>query len=307
MDYNSFTSKIKTELEKQFDSSHKVVISTTLKNNDVQLDTILIQKEGSYISPNLYLEYYYEQYCEGASIEEVVEDMLVAYAEATKQEPALKLQSTDFSQCMSKIYYRLVNYEKNSSFLSKVPYVRYHDLAIVFYCLVEEQASGIQSFCINSHLCEKWGMTAKELYDIAKINTQNMFPAKLSNLADVLTQYPNIGEFGDMERTLQKICETDNADMEGPFSIYVLTNKIGVNGAAVILYPDVLRKIAESFQSDLYLLPSSIHEFLILPKKDFKTEELEAMVQEVNQTQVMSEEVLSQRVYSYNRKKHCVE
>lgn len=77
MDYNSFTSKIKTELEKQFDSSHKVVISTTLKNNDVQLDTILIQKEGSYISPNLYLEYYYERYCEGASIEEVVEDMLV--------------------------------------------------------------------------------------------------------------------------------------------------------------------------------------------------------------------------------------
>lgn len=297
MEYNKFNLNLKKALEERFGSGHNITISSVLKNNNIELDTILIQKKGTNISPTLYLEQYYEQYCEGASIEEIIEDVVITYENTMKYQPKTVEETTNFSECMSKVYCRLVNYEKNKTFLESVPHIKYLDLAITFYYLVEENKSGIQSFVINNSLFETWMVTIEELYEIAKINTQRMFPARLSKLADVIMKCMRSYEVEEWEVTLQEI--TANVNKDKDFMIYVLTNKTGINGAAVILYTDVLKKIAKSFQNDLYLLPSSIHEFLILPKKDYRKEELEAMVQEVNQTQVLDEEILAQHIYEY--------
>ena len=89
-----------------------------------------------------------------------------------------------------------------------------------------------------------------------------------------------------------------------PDTMYVLTNDTKVNGAAAILNDDIRQEIAEKV-GDFYMLPSSIHETLIIPKDagmEFK--ELEQMVQEVNQTQVAPGERLSDHVYEYDAKEH---
>ena len=89
-----------------------------------------------------------------------------------------------------------------------------------------------------------------------------------------------------------------------PDTMFVLTNDTKVNGAAAILNDDIRQEIAEKV-GDFYMLPSSIHETLIIPKDagmEFK--ELEQMVQEVNQTQVAPGERLSDHVYEYDAKEH---
>ena len=89
-----------------------------------------------------------------------------------------------------------------------------------------------------------------------------------------------------------------------PDTMFVLTNDTKVNGAAAILNDDNRQEIAEKV-GDFYMLPSSIHETLIIPKDagmEFK--ELEQMVQEVNQTQVAPGERLSDHVYEYDAKEH---
>ena len=85
-------------------------------------------------------------------------------------------------------------------------------------------------------------------------------------------------------------------------NLLILTNRSGVYGASAILYEGVLKNIAQRLGSDLVILPSSVHEVILLPYEDERRMEgLERMVREINQTVLPEEEVLSDQVYVYNR------
>lgn len=87
-------------------------------------------------------------------------------------------------------------------------------------------------------------------------------------------------------------------------TIFVLKNNTMVNGAAEILNDDTRQEIAEKI-GDFYVLPSCIHETIIIPKDaGMELDELEHMVQEVNYTQVAPDERLSDHVYEYDAKEH---
>jgi len=83
---------------------------------------------------------------------------------------------------------------------------------------------------------------------------------------------------------------------------YIMTNKYQINGASVLLYHGLLDGLAEKLGTDLYVIPSSIHEFLILPVLPGTCiQDLNAMIHEVNSTQVEEEEILSDHAYFYSR------
>lgn len=82
--------------------------------------------------------------------------------------------------------------------------------------------------------------------------------------------------------------------------MYIISNASKVNGASAIVYSDALQQVAEMMGSDLYILPSSIHEVLAVSVEDRELEDLEEMVRSVNQTDVSPEEVLSDNVYKYD-------
>ncbi len=83
---------------------------------------------------------------------------------------------------------------------------------------------------------------------------------------------------------------------------YILTNKYRTLGAAVMLYEDVLADIADEFDNNLYVLPSSIHEVFIVPDYVKGAEELREIVAEANATVVKKNEILSDKVYFYEKK-----
>ena len=77
-----------------------------------------------------------------------------------------------------------------------------------------------------------------------------------------------------------------------------------INGAAAILNDTARQEIAEKL-GDFYVLPSSIHEVMIVPKSTGRSlEELELMVRSVNSSEVEPDEVLSDHVYEYDAKEH---
>ncbi len=84
--------------------------------------------------------------------------------------------------------------------------------------------------------------------------------------------------------------------------LYVLTNSSGICGACALLYPDQLKNFADMLESDLVILPSSIHEVLLVPYDDhISFDELAHMVSHINRAEVPVEDRLSDQVYLYSR------
>ena len=107
-------------------------------------------------------------------------------------------------------------------------------------------------------------------------------------------------EFMSMKQMIEGF---DEADEEDFVPLYVLSNVKRCFGAAWMADEEVLRSIAGILQKDYYILPSSVHECLILPAQaDTDRESLRDMVREINQSEVEPEEVLSDNVYYYSMK-----
>ena len=158
-----------------------------------------------------------------------------------------------------------------------------------FYTDFERVKKGLACRLIyNSHL-EMWGITKEKLCEAARKNTPELFPP----------------EFAGMEEILGEAFREREGEEEDRLPMYVLTNRERRFGAVNILYDGVLAEIAEKLQDDLYILPSSVHECIIVPRcVSSSQEELEEMVRSINCTQVLPEEVLSDHVYCYERGEH---
>ena len=209
----------------------------------------------------------------------------------------------------SNITYRLISFNRNEKLLSQVPYIKYLDLAITFHCLVKEDEDGIGTIRITNEHLSAWNISLEDLQEVANINTCNLFPATIKSMEDtikgIVMDTPikggeNISD-DDFSLLLNPSYYNDNASM------YVLTNKQGINGASCLLYEDLIRSFADKLQSDLYILPSSIHELILIPtQNNGDRSSLKEMVVEVNLTQVAPEEVLSDNVYYFNRKQNAI-
>lgn len=152
---------------------------------------------------------------------------------------------------------------------------------------------------MTNEFAEKIGKSEEELYELAKENTNRIFPSEVRNMAEV------IGEiiFGEDGEYMPEDEEFKNMMNETPDekSMYVITNKARLFGAAAMLYEDNLHDLSQQIDSDLYILPSSVHEVIAISDKFGDADELADMVYEVNMEQVSIEERLSNQVYHYDK------
>ena len=168
-------------------------------------------------------------------------------------------------------------------------------MAVVYYYLLDnDELENATILIYNNHL-ENWGITLKELDRVAKKNTPKLLKSELKSITEVLAQLLK-------SRGIEEDFELEESDEE--FGMYVLSNECKIFGAAAVLYKNVLKDFAGKLEKDLYILPSSVHEVILVPVKEGITwEVLQDMVKEVNQTQVEDVEVLSDTVYCYLREK----
>lgn len=263
-----------------------VCVHTAEKNNGTIRKGIMLTEKEVNVSPTIYLEEYYRQFQKGSTLEYITADILRLYHEVRFQRSWREERVSDYTQIKEKIVYRIVNREQNYKLLQEIPYVSYLDLAIVFCVLLEVTKYGTATMMIRNEHLEMWGVSKSDIYKEASENTCKLLP----------------DEFCTMSAVIEEL--TGNEQTESKNIMYVLSNNIRSYGAAAILYRGCLKSIGEHLKSSYYVLPSSIHEVIIVPEcEEFSKEELSEMVSEVNRIQVDPEEVLSNRAYYYNREK----
>ncbi len=300
--YEEFKEIVVAGVKTCFSDEVSVSMHKVLKNNSQEYDSMIIMAADKNISPNFYLNEYYNDYMEGKKVADILKDIVEKYYKTSKR--SFGKIDMSFESCKNKIVCRLISREKNEKLLDTVPSIPFLDMAITFHCLMLENENGIGSIRITNQMMEEWKVNTKILYQIAIKNTQTIFPKVLCPLHNMLssvichTNSPfDFSDYVDAEDMIKGIDE--------PF---VLTNSKGINGAAVILYPELLRKIAVTLENDFYILPSSIHEVLIIKNGgNFDFHELAEMVRNVNESCVLPEEVLSENVYYYSMEHNRVE
>ena len=291
MNYRKFTATIVKLLRERMGADYEVKITEVTKNNGVVLTGVIMMRKSDRISPTIYLEEPYRQYLAGVELQEIVDRIVELYQEQMK-DFNLDIDSfKEFEYVRDRIFHKLINFEKNSKLLEDVPYFKWCDLAVVFYYAVEEELMGRASILIHNNHLVMWEQTADVLYRIAQHNMRQRMPELLMPMQDLVEEMTGV-----------KLHQKDEIKM------YVLTNRVKINGASAMLYSDKIRELAKRLQTDIMILPSSVHEVLLLPddheqEYDFYRQ----MVEEVNTTQVEPEEILSYSLYRYSREKAEIE
>lgn len=293
MEFTNFTTLVQREVEKRAGENYRVKLNDVMKNNGVVLRGITLMQDDSNISPTIYLNPYYDAYENGDTTLGTVIDEVIDTYERNKINRSIDMKFfLNYETVRSRIIFKLINTEKNRELLRDVPYISFHDLSIVFQCLVSEERFGNASILIHNVHLQLWKVNARELYECALENTPLLQGYELADMNTVLEEMKALGGIDDEEIE----------DMQQEVPMYVLSNKSRINGASCILYKDILKDFAMVVDKDLYVLPSSIHEVILLPSDGTQeSEQLKEMVREINQSQVEKEEVLSDSVYYYRR------
>lgn len=288
MSFEGFCTYIKNGIQQRLGYSCQVMTHNHLKNNGVTLCGLTIMTKESNISPTIYLNGFYERYVyETESLQQIEADVMETYRR-NKTDHNLDVSFfTEWENARQRIIFELVNYDANRELLKDVPYKKVLDLAMVFTCLVEKGVTGSATILIHNHHMECWKVTEDDLFHTAMENTPYFQKKKLTGMDSVI-EYLTGQKLGNV--ILDDIC-----------SMYVLTVENNLNGAGAVLYKDLLKGFADRMESDFYILPSSVHEMILIPLFTDDMESLSQMVKEVNATQLKPEDVLSDHAYVYRR------
>lgn len=297
MEFITFANEITNNLEGAKAKDYDVRLQNVQKNNGLVLTGVTIMDGESNISPTIYLNDYFNKYSNGEmTIEEVSDDIWHVYLSNRTSVPSNVLDNfRDWNKVKEHVIFKVINAAKNTAMLVNVPYIIFHDLAIIFQVLVSEEKFGNSTVQINNEHAKFWNVNKDELYKTAMENTPKLCKYSLNSMSDVLTYILDIND------PTFEFCDSG-------IPMYVITNRARTNGAGAILYPELLKDFATAIHKDLFILPSSVHECILLPVfGDENIDELKSMVKDINETQVAPEEVLSDSVYYYSMEKQCIE
>lgn len=297
MEYNEFLEEIQDKIAKAFDEKINIKIEKIVKNNGVKLDGLSIRSENETISPTIYLNDYYDEFVQGCPMDRIVNHICSIYYESKGRVNFDIDKFSDYDQIRESIMFKLINYDKNEELLKSVPHVEFLDLAIVFYCHISFDEFENASILIRNNHMENWNVDCDKLYEDAYKNTRNILGCEIRSMKDVLLGLSCNDEAIDEALSV----------MEDP-GMYVLGNRNGTFGAAGMIYKDKIREFALEKQENLYILPSSVHELIIVPEGNVNDPlSLKDMVKDVNATMLKTQEILSDNVYVYKLDENSLE
>ena len=294
---NEFVEALKEKLSER-GNDVDVKVSTVEKMNQ-SYEAITITPEGSNIGMNMNLEVFAEAYESGVSFNEIVEQVTNKVEAHLADMPTFDVQSlTDYEQMKDKLSMEVVATDRNADLLAKVPHQEMEDMAVVYRFVMESDESGRASILVTNDLLDKMGVTPEQLHADALENAPELRPAVIKGMSEVMMDM-----MGEDAHEMFGIDEFPQDEM-----MYVATVPDKISGAGVIAYQEFMEQAAERLGGDFYILPSSIHEILLVKDDgNVNFKDLKAMVEEVNATQVAPEEKLTDSVYHYDSKEHIFE
>lgn len=261
---NTVIDEIVENLKEMFND--KIVdVRTITKNNGVEYTGVTIRTENESIAPLIYLEPLLEKY----DVSEVVKEIACIYNNSCVDIDISSINSYESVKHLLRL--KLVNSEKNKG-VYKV-FKEFLDLYAIPIIALDDIPGKI---IVTPALIKSWGVTQDDVFRDAMCNLKSdeIIFTNINNILNV--------SFTDI-------------------LFYILTNKSMAYGASVIMNNDVMGRIASDMNDDLIIIPSSIHEVLILPASIGVSDEINQMINEVNSSQLNEEEILSDHYYIYNK------
>lgn len=295
MDYNEFVLKAQEDLAAAMPG--KVITRESVdKLQGESYEVLAVRQEGSNLAVMLNMDEMYDALINGVGYNQVLSEMInlvEGNPSEISQEKIVAL--SDYSQMKDTLMVELVGWEQNAEMLENIPHYDMENLSLVYRFNVSDQLGdvGVGGTVLvrNDHL-ESYGITKEQLHHDAMENAVNREPYEIRSISSVLEEGSGI----------------PLAEPEGAPFLMVATNTSKIYGAAVIAYPDFMEKAAETLQGDFYILPSSIHEVVLLKddgNMDYRV--MEALVSEVNEKEIIPQEQLSNRAYHYDSKEKIFE
>lgn len=303
----AFCQTVRAVMQKAYPDC-KVEIQNNPKKDGACHNRLNITCEGFTTSTIIQLDGFYNEFLKGCRMPEIILKIAALY-EDNRIYDELPLEAVhDYGKVKSRICYALINREKNYQMLQETPHIRFLDLAIVFYIPLSITRDEMDRIIIKNTTMESWGITnPNELYKAAHKNTCRIFKGRIDTIDNMMKEIGRVTDGTD----LINIRETEDIDTVPDESSppFVATNSHTLYGAAVILYDGLLKSFSDLIGDDLIILPSSVHECMIVPDSDtvdiglFKeTDFLRKMVVSFNR-KMYAEEVLSDNIYRYDRSK----
>lgn len=295
MTYEKFIQLVKEQILSFLPEEYanaEVIIQEVTKNNDQKFQAVCMKRPEDGIVPTIYLDGYYQMHQNGRDMDSILAALAKTYQESMAGSAEwLSFHADDYESVKSRLYVTVLNRDSNQNYLKDAVHkdIPDTDITAVVRVLCENRKEiGTASFLVKENMLEMWGISEEALYEQALKNTESLFKPEMFNIMTILS--------GRDEK------EAKNRVLS-PYEQYVLTNDDKMNGATTMLYPNLLQEIGEATGSNFFILPSSIHELILIKDNgEMSAEELQRMVMEINRTQVDPEEVLSDEVYCYDYK-----
>ena len=263
-----------------------VSINQVAKNNET-LDGLVIIRPGQSVSPTLYLNSFYENYCEGRDMEDIlnkIADLRTSHdAPDILNDLSLSIEDiTNYEKIKDSLIAHVVGIEGNLELLEKRPHVVKEDMAIMYKISLNDE----MSIPITNELFKGYNIPLDEFHDKA-----------MENISDKVTVV-------SMSQTIAEMMGGEIMEIPPEKDMIVLSNESRVNGAIGIFDKATMDSLAEKY-GDFILLPSSVHESLVVPEAaGLSVEDARQMVREVNETQVEPQDRLTDNVYKYDKEAH---
>lgn len=296
MDYEIFREVVKESFLSYMPESYQdmeVRVAPVDKVNR-KLDglSLLAKNEETIISPTLYIDDMYVKYLKTEDLQATLRDAAEAMDGAFRE---AAIPPLDISTARDNIIFQLVNTMQNEDMLKNLPHREFQDLSIIYRWVVDVEQKGLSSVVINNHVAESLGMGEEQLFKAAAENTRRILPPVVQSMNEVMRDMLVV------DGMPEELADLMIGEQEPENIMWVISNERKIEGAASMLYEDKLHKLAESVGTDLYILPSSVHEVIAVSVEMGEPEELAQMVSEINMDQVDISERLSNQVYHYDK------
>lgn len=293
---------IKREMGKRYPEG-KVMETTVIKNNTSKLG-ISIKLPNIKVTPVVYVDDMYDYYNNVNDLDDTLNKAISLIESSINSIENTKLDDTVsnlIGDIKGNVFPRLVNTKTNEVMLKNTPHRDFLDMSIVYYIeQYNDELGAIEGIRITNELMQSENLSEEELYHNSM---KNMLEKEKSRLIPMIKVIMSI-QFGIPLRETE-ISESDFSD--GDF--IMLSNERGINGSRRLLDTKALIKASEIAESDLYILPSSTQEVLIVSVNEINASpsKLKNMVREVNISEVSKEERLTDNVYIFRRDTRTIE
>lgn len=289
MEYKEFVDRICDDLNYIFRNRKEDLAASAEQVNKLQGRSyygIIVRETGSRIGAGYDLRFEYDMLVKGREYDRILSYVADHVRNGCRMGRLIMPEiSSDYSKLRRDLMIQAVNTGNNLEMLRNVPHQEVEDLSLVYRFTIGSGKEDFFSALVTNEMMDHLGITAGQLHSDAMEYAPANFPLRIRSMYEIAEEY------------LEAALDLSNV----PDDVFVAVSGSAKYGAGCIFYKDFMERASEKTGGDFYLLPSSLHEVILLPDNGIMMyQDMKAMVRDVNEKYVSPEDRLSDNVYHYD-------